>query len=71
MYSHLACSQEFFAVAYSRKSTRKAFRQSCELMLLKDHEVARNPTSPPYVLHPCPFHAGISSCLGKRAMAVF
>ena len=71
MYFHLVCSPEFFAVAFSRKSTRKAFRRSCELMLLKDHEFARNSTSPPYVLHPCPFHAGISSCLGKRAMAVF
>ena len=71
MYFHLVCSPEFFAVAYSRKSTRKAFGRSCELMLLKDHRFAQNPTSSPYVLHPCPFHAGISSCLGKRAMAVF
>ena len=71
MYFHLVCSPEFFAVAFSRKSVRKAFRRSCELMLLKDHEFARNHTSPPYDLHPCPFHAGISSCLGKRAMAVF
>ena len=71
MYFHLVCSPEFFAVAFSRKSTRKAFRRLCELMLLKDHEFARYPTSPAYVFHPCPFHAGISSCLGKRAMAVF
>ena len=71
MYLHLVCSPEFFAVAFSRKSARKAFRRSCELMLLKDHEFARYHTSPPYVLHPCLFHAGISSCLGKRAMAVF
>ena len=71
MHFHLVCSPEFFVVAFSRKSTRKTFRRSGELMLLKDHEFTRNPTSPPYVLHPCPFHAGISSCLGKRAMAVF
>ena len=71
MHFHLVCSPEFFVVAFSKKSTRKTFRRSCELMLLKDNELARNPTSPPYVLHPCPFHAGISSCLGKRAMAVF
>ena len=71
MYFHLVCSPEFFAVAFSRKSARKAFRRSCGLMLLKDHEYARNPTSPPYVSHPGPFHAGISSCLGKLAMAVF
>ena len=58
MYFHLVCSPEFFAVAFSRKSTRKAFRRSCELMLLKDHEFARNPTSPPYVLHSCPFSRG-------------
>ena len=64
MYFHLVCSPEFFAVAFSRKSARKAFRRSCELMLLKDEEFARNPTSPPYVFHPCPFHAGISSCNG-------
>ena len=59
MYFHLVCSPEFFAVAFSRKSARKAFRRSCELMLLKDQEFARNPTSPPYVFHPCPFHAHI------------
>ena len=71
MYFHLVCSPEFFAVAFSRKSARKAFRRSCQLMLLKDHEFARYHTSLPYVLQPCPFHAGTSSCLGKRAMAVF
>ena len=71
MYFHLVCSPEVFAVASSRKSTRKAFRRSCELMVLKDHEFGRNLTSPPYVFHSCPFHAGISFCIGKRAMAVF
>ena len=71
MYFHLVYSPEFFAVAFSRKSARKAFRRSCELMLLKDHELGLNPTSPPYVFLPCPLHAGISSCIGKRAMAVF
>ena len=71
MYFHLVYSSEFFAVALSRKSARKAFHRSCELMLLKDHEFGRNPTSPPYIFHPCPSHAGISSCIGKRAMAVF
>ena len=71
MYFDLVCSPEFFAAAFSRKSTRKAFCRSCELMLLKDHDFGRNPTSPPYVFHPCPFHAGISFCIGKRAMAVF
>ena len=50
MHFHLVCSPEFFVVAFSRKSTRKTFRRSCERMLLKDHEFARNPTSPPYVL---------------------
>ena len=58
MYFHIVCSPEFFAVAFSRKSARKAFRRSCELMLLKDHEFARNPTSPPYAFHPCPFSRG-------------
>ena len=71
MYFHLVCSPEFFAVAFSGKSARKTFRRSCELMLLKDHEFERNATSSPYVFHPCPFHAGISSCIGKRAMTVF
>ena len=71
MYFHLVCSPEFFAVAFSRKSARKTFRRSLELMLLKDHEFGRNTTSPPYVFHPCPFHVGISSGIGKRAMAVF
>ena len=52
MYFHLVCSPEFFAIAFSRKSVHKAFCRSCELMLLKDHEFARNHTSPPYDLHP-------------------
>ena len=71
MYFHLVCSPEFLAVASSRKSARKLFRRSLELMVLKHHEFGRNPTFPPYVFHPCPFHAGISSCIGKRAMVVF
>ena len=71
MYFHRVRSPEFFAVASERKSARKLFRQSLELMVLKDHEFGRNPTSPPYVFHPCPFHVGISLCLGKRAMGMF
>ena len=71
MYFHLVCSPEIFAVASSRKSTRKLLRRSLELMVLKDHESGRNPTSPPYAFHPCPFHVGISLCIGKRAMAMF
>ena len=60
MYFHLVCSPEFFAVASERKSARKLFRQSLELMVLKDHEFGQNPTFPPYAFHPCPFHMGIS-----------
>ena len=71
MNFYLVYSPEFFAVAFSRKSARKAFRRSCELMLPKDHEFGWIPTSPPYVFHPCPFHVGILLCIGKRAMAVF
>ena len=71
MYFHLVCPPEFYAVASSRKSTRKLFCRSLELMVLKDHEFRRNPTFAPYAFHPCPFHAGISFCIGKRAMAVF
>ena len=71
MYFHLVCSPEFFAVASSRKSARKLFRRSLELMVLKDHEFGRNPTFPPYAFHPCPFHVGISLCIGKRAMGCF
>ena len=26
---------------------------------------------PPYVFHSCPFHVGISLCMGKRAMGMF
>ena len=55
MYFHLVCSPEFFAVASSRKSTRKAFRRSCELMVLKDHEFGRNLTSPPIPFIHAPF----------------
>ena len=71
MYFHLVCSPEFFAVASSRKSARKLFRRSLELMVLKHHEFGQNPTFPPHACHPCPFHVGILLCIGKRAMAVF
>ena len=71
MYFHLVCSPEFFAVASRRKSARKLFSQSLELMVLKDHEFRQNPTLPPYAFYPCPFHVGISLCTGKRAMAMF
>ena len=71
MYFHLVCSPEFFAVASSRKSARKLFPRSLELMVLKHHEFRQNPTFPPYAFHPCPFHVGILLCIGKRAMAVF
>ena len=71
MYFHLVCSPEFSAVASSRKSTRTVFRRSRELMVLKDHEFGRILTSPPYVLHSCPLHVGISLCIGKRAMGMF
>ena len=71
MYFHLVCSPESFAVASSRSSTRKVFRRSRELMVLKDHEFGWNLTSPPYVFHSCPFHVRISLCMGKRAMGMF
>ena len=71
LYLHLVCSAEFFAVASERKSARKLFRRSLELMVLKDHEFGRNPTFPPYALHSCPFHVGISLCVGKRAIGMF
>ena len=71
LYFHLVCSQEFFAFASERKSARKLFRQLLELMVLKDHEFRRNPTFPSYASHPCPFHAGISLCMGKRAIEMF
>ena len=50
MYFHLVCSPEFFAVASSRKSTRKLFRRSLELTVPKDHELGQNPTFPPVCL---------------------
>ena len=71
MYFHLVCSPEFFAVAFARKSARKVFRRSLELMVLKEHEFGRYSTSPPNALHPCPFHVGISRCIGKRAIGIF
>ena len=71
MYFHLVCSPEILAVASSRKSARKLFRRSLKLMVLKDHEFRQNPTFPPYTFHPWPSHAGISFCIGKRAMAMF
>ena len=71
MYFHLVSSSEFFAVASSRKSARKLFRRSLQLMVLKHHEFGRNPTFPPYAFHPCPFHMAILLCMQKRAMAMF
>ena len=71
MYLHLVCSPEFFVVASERKSARKLFRQSLELMVLKYHEFGRYPTFPPYAFHPWPFHVGISLCIGKRAIGMF
>ena len=55
MYFHLVCSPEFFAVASSKKSTRKVFHRSRELMVLKDHEFGRNLTSPPMSFIHAPF----------------
>ena len=71
MYFHLVCSPEFFAVASARKSARKVFRQWLELMVLKDHEFGRYPTSPPYALYPCPLHVDVSLCIGRRAIGMF
>ena len=71
MYFHLVHSPEFFAVASGRKSTRKLFRQATELMDLIDHEFIRNPTSPPFAFHPCPFHMGLSLPLGKRLLGLY
>ena len=55
MYFHLVCSPDFLAVASSRKSARKLFRRSLELMVLKDHEFGRNATFPPFPLIHAPF----------------
>ena len=59
MYFHLVYSPEFFTEASARKSARKFFRRSLELMVLKDHEFGRCTTSPSYASHPCPFHVNI------------
>ena len=58
MYFHLVCSPEFFAVASERKSARKLFRRSRQLMVLKYHEFGRNPTVPPYAFNQGPFSRG-------------
>ena len=71
MYYHMVCSPEFFAVASARKSARKVFRRSLELMVLKDHKFGRYCTSPPYAFHPCPFHVSISVCIGKWAIGMY
>ena len=71
MYFHLVCSPEFFTEASARNSARKVFRRSLELMVLKDHDFGWYSTSPPYAFHPCPFHVGISLCIGKRATGMF
>ena len=71
MYFHLGCSPEFFAMASARKSACKGFRRSLKLMVPKDHEFGRYPTSPPYAFCPCPPDVGISLCIGKRAIGMF
>ena len=71
MYFHLVCSPEFSTEASARKSARKVFRRSLELMVLKDHEFGRYSTSPPYAFHPCPFHMGISLSMEKRAIGMY
>ena len=71
MYFHLVCSPQVFAVASARKSARIVFRQSLELMVLKDDEFGRYFKSPPYAFHPCPFHVGISLCIGKWAKGMY
>ena len=58
MYFHLVCSPEVFAVASSRKSTRKLFRRSLELMVLKDHEFGQKPYIPPLCLSSMPLSRG-------------
>ena len=60
LYFHLVCSPEFFAVASERKSARKLFRQSLELMVLKDMSSDRTLHSPPMPFIDAPFHMGIS-----------
>ena len=52
LYFYLVCSPECFAVASERKTARKLFRRSLELMVLKDHEFGQNPTFPSYASHP-------------------
>ena len=75
MYFHLVCSPEFFAVASMRKSSRKLFRRSLELMVLKDHEFEREPYIPPLCLSSIPLsrgyitlyrEAGIGDVLGSQ-----
>ena len=71
MYFHLVYSSELFAVASGRKSTRKVFRQATELMILINHELGVNPTSPPFASLSRPVNMGISLPLGKRLLGVF
>ena len=71
MYYHLVCSPEFFSLAYGRKSTRKIFASSNELMVLIHHEFAGSSISPLFAFFSCPFHMGISIPLGKRLIGVF
>ena len=67
MYVHVVCSPEWFAVASGKKTTRNAFHQATELMVLIDHEFVGNSTSPPFAFLSCPFHMGISLAFGEAA----
>ena len=58
LYFHLVCSPEFFAVASERKSARKFFRRSLELMVLKNHEFGQKPYIPPLCLSSMPLSCG-------------
>ena len=71
MYFRLVCSPKYFVVASRGKSTCKLFRQATELMVLMDHVIKVNRTSPAFASLPCPFHMGVSPPLGKRLIGVF
>ena len=71
MYFDLVCHTELFALGSGRKRTCKVFCQATEHMVLVDHELLENSTSPFFAFVFMPLHMRISLPLGRQLIGVF
>ena len=63
---------ENFSASRLRENQRASFSVNRSTSWLsRTMSSDRNPTFPPYDFHPCPFHVGISLCIGRRAIGMF